>query len=234
MNYTLPRTVISLGGSLIVPESGIDTHFLTQFNNFIRHELTKNPKQQFILVVGGGATARNYRDAGKEVIGHELTTDDMDWLGIHATRLNAHLIRTIFRDLAHKVIIEHYDIIRKAEEPIVVASGWKPGHSTDYCAVMLAHDYQAKTILNLSNISQVCDSDPKNNPNAKPLSQMSWTEFRKLVGDEWSPGLHAPFDPIASKHAEELGLEVVVMSGSDFVNLKHYFNKEPFIGTTIK
>jgi uridylate kinase len=163
----------------------------------------------------------------------KLTRDDLDWLGIHATRLNAQLIRTIFRDIAHPYIIKKYDIIRKVTEPIVVAAGWKPGWSTDYCAVLLAEDYNVKTVVNLSNIKQVYDTDPKANPDAKPIEKISWSDFRKIVGDEWTPGLNAPFDPIAAKKAQELGVTVVVMSGDDFTNIENYFAKKPFVGTTI-
>ena len=35
-----------------------------------------------------------------------VTDEDKDWIGIHATRLNAHLLRTIFRDVADPVVID--------------------------------------------------------------------------------------------------------------------------------
>lgn len=228
------RIIISVGGSLIVPNGGIETTFLTKLNDFIRTQLAQNPRRQFFLVVGGGATARHYRDAGREVVGHELTSEDLDWLGVHSTRLNAHLIRTIFQDIAHPQIIEHYDIIRKANEPVVVASGWKPGWSTDYCATLLAEDYNVGTILNLSNIPQVFDRDPNKFLDATPITSISWEEFRKLVGDEWIPGLNAPFDPIAAKRSEQLGIRVVIMSGSDFDNVKRFFENKDFLGTVVE
>lgn len=227
------KIIISVGGSLIVPQGGINTDFLAKLNTFIRSQLSQYPKRQFFLEIGGGTAARHYRDAGAKVIGHELTRDDLDWLGIHATRLNAQLIRTIFRDIAHPYIIKKYEIIRKVTEPVVVAAGWKPGWSTDYCAMLLAEDYNVKTVLNLSNIKQVYDKDPKEHPDAKPIEKISWADFRKIVGDEWTPGLNAPFDPIAAKKAEEMGVTVVVMSGDDFENIENYFAGKPFIGTTI-
>lgn len=168
-----------------------------------------------------------------EVIGHELTDDDLDWLGIHATRLNAQMLRTIFRDIAHPYIIKNYDIIRKAVEPVVIAAGWKPGWSTDYCAVMLCEDYGVSTVINMSNIAQVYTKDPKVDPSARPIANISWTEFRKIVGNKWSPGLNMPFDPIAAKKSQELGTKVVVL-GNDFTNLKKYFNNETFLGTVIE
>ncbi len=186
------------------------------------------------MVAGGGATARNYRDAGEQVIGHELTRDDLDWLGIHATKLNAHLIRTIFRDIAHQYVIKHYEIIRKVTEPVIIAAGWKPGWSTDYCAVLLCQDYDIRTVVNLSNIDQVYDKDPREFPDAKPIDHLTWQEMKELVGEEWKPGMHAPFDPIASQKAEALGVKVVVLNGHKFDNVEKYLNGEEFVGTVIE
>lgn len=228
------RIIMSIGGSLIVPNGGIDTQFLQKLNKFIRAQLAKNKNRQFFLVCGGGSIARHYRDAGREVIGHELTRDDLDWLGIHATKLNAHLVRTIFRDLAHPYIIKHYEIIRKVTEPIIVAAGWKPGWSTDYDSILLCEDYGVKEVVNLSNIDKVFNKDPKKFPDAKPIDKINWKDFRKIVGDEWIPGINAPFDPVAAKKAQELKVKVVVLNGNNFENLENYFNKKKFVGTVIE
>ena len=116
----------------------------------------------------------------------------------------------------------------------MVASGWKPGRSTDYCATLLCEDYDVRSVVNLSNIAQVCDKDPKKFPDAKPIKNISWTEFRKLTGDVWSPGMNAPFDPIAAMKAQELGVKVAIMSGSDFDNVKNYFEGKEFVGTIVE
>ncbi len=231
-SYT-DKIVISVGGSLVVPNGGINTDFLTKLNNFVREQLAKNPNRQFFLVIGGGATTRHYQHAAKEVIGH-IASEDVDWLGIHVTRLNAHMVRTIFRDIAHPVIIENYEIIRKAPEPVVVAAGWKPGWSTDYDSVLLCEDYGVKTVINLSNIDKAYDKDPNQFPDARPIDKISWAEFRKIVGDEWTPGMNTPFDPIAAKKAEELGVKVVIMNGNNFENLENYIDGHDFVGTVIE
>lgn len=228
------KIVISVGGSLVVPDGGIDTRFLSGFNNFVRGKLAENPNRQFFIVVGGGHIARHYRDAGKAVLGKELSEDDLDWLGIHATRLNAHLLRTIFRDLASPNIIKDYENIRKAEEPVVIAAGWKPGWSTDYDAVLLCEHFGVDTVVNLSNINQVYDKDPRKYPGAKPIKEISWKEFRRLIGGKWIPGMNIPFDPVASKKAEKLGIKVTIMKGGDWKNLEHYLAGKKFIGTIIE
>lgn len=228
------KIVMSIGGSLVIPDGGIDTNFLTNLNKFIRDELAKNPHRQFFLIIGGGSISRHYRDAGREVIGHDLTRDDLDWIGIHATKLNAHLVRTIFRDIAHPFVVKHYEIIRKVTEPVVVAAGWKPGWSTDYCATLLCDDYGIKQMINLSNIDKVYDKDPKKFPDAKSIDHINWEEFKKIVGDEWNPGMNAPFDPIAAKKAEELSLKVAVLNGNNFENVRKYLDGEEFVGTVIE
>ena len=95
----------------------------------------------------------------------------------------------------------------------MVAGGWKPGWSTDYVASIIAQEYGVRTVINLSNIDYVYDSDPKKNKDAKKIAEIKWKEFRKIVGNKWKPGLNMPFDPIASQKGEQLGLEVAIMNG---------------------
>jgi len=222
--------IISIGGSLIAPEPGIDWKFLKEFRQLILQLIKKGNK--FYLIAGGGRTSRNYVAVARRVV--KITAEDLDWLGIHATRLNAHLLRTIFREQAHPQIIKSPTFRLVSREKIVVAAGWKPGWSTDYVATVLAHEYDIKTIINLSNIDYVYNKDPKKFKDAKKLAKISWSAFRKLVGNKWDPGLNAPFDPIASQKSEKLGLEVIIMNGKDINNIKNYFNNKKFKGTVIK
>jgi len=228
--------IISLGGSIVVPKEGIDSKFLKSFRKLIVSEIKKG--KRFVIIVGGGSTARNYRDAADKVI--KLTNDDRDWLGIHATRLNAHLVKTIFREYAHPRINKNPNTKENLNkhfakgEGIMVAAGWRPGWSTDYVATILAGRLKAETIINLSNIDYACDKDPKKHKDAKILKNINWKEFRKIVGDKWDPGLNAPFDPVASKTAEKSGLKVIIMNGRKLKNLKNYFLGKNFKGTVIE
>lgn len=224
--------VLSLGGSLIVPNGGIDVKFLVEFNKFIRKQIAEN-NRRFFIVAGGGATARNYRDAGAGIVG-EITQEDLDWLGIHATRINAHLIRTVFKDLAHPRIIDRYDRLEPdIVEPVVVASGWKPGWSTDFDAVLLAKMYGARMVINLSNVEMVYTKDPKKHPDALPIERTTWTYFRGLVGNDWTPGMNVPWDPVAARKAEAVGLTVIILKGNDISNLERLFNGRSFKGTVV-
>lgn len=226
-----PPIIISVGGSLIVPNSGINTEFLIKLNKLIREEVTNG--KRFMLIAGGGKLARRYQEAGSAVIG-KLTKEDLDWLGIHSTQLNGQLLRTIFQDIANPRVIQHYD--RKLEnwtEPVAIGAGWMPGCSTDYDAVILARDHNAKIIINLSNIDYVFDKDPAKFKEAKPLKNITWEAMEKLVGNKWTPGHNDPFDPIATKLAKSLKLTVVIANGNDMENIKKIINNKSFKGTVI-
>lgn len=229
MKNKKPLVVISLGGSLIAPD-GIDTGLLKEFKDLILDEAKKGTR--FIIVTGGGKIARRYIEAGRTLVGH-LHPEDLDWLGIHATRLNAHLIRTMFRKNANPVVVKRPNRKVSWRENILVAGGWKPGRSTDYVAVMLARVYGAKTVLNLSNISYLYTKDPRVFKNAEPICEISWSAFRKMVGTKWDPGANLPFDPIAARLAEKSKVSVVLVDGRNIENLKLLLSGRGFEGTII-
>ncbi|MBP6924444.1 MAG: UMP kinase [Candidatus Pacebacteria bacterium] len=223
--------VMSVGGSLIVPRE-IDVTFLTNLKGFIDME-TATKSRRFIIIAGGGRTARNYQDAASAV--SELNSNDLDWMGIHATRLNGHLLRTIFRDLAHPVMITNPDDILDVppDVPVVIAAGYRPGSSTDLRAVQIAEKLGATKVINLSNIDHVYTDDPRVNPDAKKIETINWTDFRALIPADWDPGLSSPFDPIAAKVAQKDNLEVAIINGSRLDEVVKYLDGEKFIGTRI-
>ena len=224
--------VLSLGGSLVVPNGGIDTQFLSAFNTFIRNQVSSK-KRRFFIVVGGGVTTRQYQEAARVVRGKKIEDVDLDWIGVHVTRLNAQMVRTIFQDIADQRVIKHYEIILKIDAPVAIAAGWKPGWSTDYCAITLCQDYGIKSAINLTNVDQVYDKDPNKFPDAKPLVNVSWKKYRAIAGDKWIPGMYLPFDPIASKLADELGVTVKILNGKNLDNLARALDDKSFTGTTI-
>ena len=101
--------IISVGGSLIVPKE-IDLDFLNSLKKVVLDYLAKGKK--FVIICGGGQTARVYQKAARSL--SELNSKNLDWLGIEATRINAHLLRAIFYEWAHPDIIKNplpeYDV----------------------------------------------------------------------------------------------------------------------------
>jgi len=225
-------TVLSLGGSIVAPE-GPNAAYLASFSALAREHLAADPDRRLVIVVGGGGPARSWQRAYREAGGRADDHDAQDWIGIMATRLNAQLVKALFGPLCPQEVVTDPTAVSLFMGRVLVAAGWKPGFSTDFDAVLLAERFGATRVLNLSNIAKVYDDDPRKNPDAKPIDSISWAGFRAIVGDEWSPGKNAPFDPIASRKAAELGLEVVCASGADIDNLRRILDGESFVGTVI-
>ncbi len=224
-------TVISLGGSIVAPETA-DAQFLASFVDLIKEQLAADEKRRFILVVGGGGPARAWQKAYRQVVGGG-SDEQADWIGIMATRLNAQLLKAVLGELCPQDIVIDPSQVEPFVGRVLVAAGWKPGFSTDYDAVILAERFQADRVINLSNIAQVYTADPRLNPAAKPIESISWPEFRALVGEDWVPGKNVPFDPVASRQAAKLGLAVVCAAGRDLDNLRRILRGEAFFGTRI-
>ena len=80
---------------------------LKNFKNFVQKW---HRKKKFIIVIGGGQLCRMYQRAASQIT--NINNEDRDWLGIHITRSNAHLLRTIFREIADPVVIDNVDKIK--------------------------------------------------------------------------------------------------------------------------
>lgn len=223
------KIVISLGGSLIVPEE-INVSFLKNFRELILSHVKRGKK--FLITTGGGKTCRKYQEASRLLA--EPSDDDLDWIGIASLRLNAELLRVIFGKDAHYEVVSDLSKDLSFEKPVVVGSAYKPGQSSDWNAVLGAKTIGAKKIINLSNTDYIYDSDPKKNPNAKKIEKISWADYRKLIPKEWKPGMNSPFDPVASELAEKEGISVVALNGRPIDNLANCLDGKEFKGSVIE
>ncbi|ETB64021.1 TPA: UMP kinase [Candidatus Nomurabacteria bacterium] len=223
------KIIISLGGSMVVPENP-DAEFVIKFRDLILNWVSLGKK--FFIIVGGGKVCRIYQDAlSKTIIADK---DMLDWMGIYSTHMNAQFLRLSFGDKAYEGIITDPSVIKNINNDVVIGAGWKPGCSTDMGAVLVAEEIGAKKIVNLSSVDFVYDSDPALNKNAKKIENISWEEYMKIAGDEWNPGMNLPFDPIASKKAKELDLELAFIGGHNLESFNDYLEGKTFSGTTIK
>jgi uridylate kinase len=220
--------IISLGGSLIVPEN-IDVDFLKSFRDLIISYVKKG--RRFVIITGGGKICRKYQEVAKEI--SNASALDLDWIGIASLKLNAELLRVILGDYAHNKVIPDLSSEIPTDRPIIIGSAFGPGRSTDWDAVKSAETLHSKKIINLSNTDYVYDSDPKTNPNAQKIEKISWKDYRTLIPKEWNPGLNTPFDPVASQVAEENGMTVSIMNGRLLQNLAKCLDGEDFVGTVI-
>ncbi len=224
--------VLSLGGSLIVNNDGVNTAYLKKFIALIKKEVKRG--ERFLIVCGGGATARVY-DGAAAAINPAVKDIDLHWIGIGACCINAELLRASFGNLAPPRILRDHatDDIPKGF-PVLVSGAGSPGTSSDGGAVAWAKKAGAGIVFNLTNIDGVYSADPRENKHAEYFSALTWKQYAKVLGMKtWKPNAHAPFDPIASAMAERWGLSAVILDGSDLLNFKRALEGKSFRGTTL-
>ena len=227
--YKMKTFVISLGGSVIIPDA-INVALLKKLRQLILYFVKKG--HRFVLVAGGGRINREYNKAAKKL--GKVKAQDLDWLGIAATKMNAELIRVIFSEYAYEKVVYNPTVKVKTNKKIIVGSGWWPGCSSDKDTVLLAKQFKAKEVINLFDKDYVYDKDPDKFRDAKPFKQIKWFDYLKIIGTKWQPRLSTPFDPEASKLARKSGIKVIILKGTNLNNLANYLAGRKFKGTVIK
>lgn len=222
------RAVIAVGGSIVCPDE-IDVVFLRKFISYIKRQVKKGYK--FVFVIGGGRVCRKYQKAGGEIA--KLKVIEKDMIGIAVTRLNAYFIKTLFGEIAEPDLFDYrHKFSGFKKKSVIIACGWEPGRSTDLDAILAAFDFGLKEAIILGNTPYVYTADPEKDKTAKPLKDLTWKEYSKLVPRKWTPGLHSPVDPVASRFAQKHRLDVIVSDG-DFKNLTNILEDKKFKGTLI-
>lgn len=229
MKYRFEKVVVmALGGSIVYPDE-IDVQFLKNFKKFLAPFLRR--KIKFVLVIGGGKLSRRFQEAAERVT--RMPDEDKDWIGIHATRLNAQLLRTIFRDVADPVVFDIRGKIKKLKHPITIASGWRPGWSTDYVAMQIAADFGVNEAIIAGKPAHVYERDNVKYPDAKSFNELSWAAYRRLIPRKWKPGLHAPVDPVGAALGAREGVKAIIINGRDMKNFQSLLGGRDFKGTVI-
>ncbi len=262
MRHKFSKTIIiALGGSIMYPEA-IDIQFLKNFKKFILKQLkggsplrrNSSEASRFIIVVGGGSIARIYQEAAHKV--SKIADEDKDWLGIHSTRANAHLLRTIFKNVADPVIIDSRDKMKTLKYSVTIASGWRPGWSTDYISIAIAEHFKVREVVIAGKPAHVYPVRSRARAQAPPvgakgratfngvydsnldmehpLLELTWKKYRKLIPAKWKPGLHSPVDPVGAALAEKKGIAAIIMNGKDLKNFKQMLSGKEFKGSIIK
>ena len=225
----MPKTIIlSLGGSLIFPDE-LDTTFLKNFKKTIKKYIKKDYK--FVIICGGGKLARASQQVASK--SRKLSNNELDWLGIYATKINAYLVKSLFENDAEDFVISNPNHKIRLKKSIVVAAGWLPGCSTDYDAVLLAKNLGVKEIVNMSNVDYVYEQDPKKYKDSKKIERIDWKDYLKLISNKWKAGMNVPFDPVAAKEAQSSRIKVVII-GSDLKNFENLLEGKKFRGTWIQ
>ncbi len=222
--------VLSLGGSLIVPED-IDVNYLRKFRKTI---LKNTEKYKFIVACGGGSIARKYITAlRKEKINNKLQS----FSGISATRMNARFMSYFFNQnqeygIPHSTK-ELKQYLKKHDVVFCGALEYKPKQTSDSTAANLAKEF--KTIfINLTNVPGLYNKNPKKHKDAKFIPKISWKEFDKLTNaSKYHPGQHFVLDQTASMIIKKHKIPTYIL-GQNMKQLENVLKNKKFKGTIIK
>ena len=229
MNKEIEDVVISIGGSILLPEDE-DTSRLTDLADMLKENIAK---KNLYLVVGGGRIARQYIYWGRNLGADEAT---LDHLGIETSRLNARLLKIALGKECYPVPAKDFDEAISAGNhyPIVVMGGTHPGHTTDAVAAMLAERLGTKRLINATSVDGVYTSDPKKDEGAKRLEELSYDELIEIVSkSETGAGPNVVFDPLAARIIKRADINTYVLHGTDLGSLESAIRDEDFEGSRI-
>jgi uridylate kinase len=222
--------VISLGGSLIVPKSGIDNRFLLEFKSTIKR---LSRKFKFVIVCGGGSVARTYITSLRSQHVNEYLQSLM---GISITRTNARFMSYLFdsdptegipHDMKHvKSLLHKNDIV------FCGALRYAPHQTSDSTAVKLAN-FLSCPFINMTNTDGLYSSDPRADKNALFISSVSAKDLNAMANkSKFQPGQHFVIDQTAAKVVLDSQVESYII-GKNIKNLVKLINGEKFKGTKV-
>lgn len=224
----MKTVVISLGGSILIPE--LENHLIKDYVPVLK-EIAK--KCRLYVVVGGGGEARRYISVSRNLGIDEGTSDE---IGILITRMNAMLlIASLGEDAYPKVAETHTEAKMFGEsKKIVIMGGITPGQTTDAVAAVLSERVQASVFINATSVDGVYSEDPKKNPKAKKFDTLTPARLLEIVGSTaLVAGSNNVLDIIAARVVERSKIPLVVLDGRKPRNLSDAILKGTFKGTIV-
>ena len=180
------RVIIKLSGEALAGEqgNGINEKVLDLVTDQIK--AVSDLGVEIGIIVGGGNFWR-----GRQ--GKEMDSSTADHMGMLATVINALAIQDALERKGVQTRVQTAIDIIKVAEPyisrkalshlnkgriVIFACGTgNPHFTTDTAASLRAADINAEVLLLAKNVDGIYDSDPKVNPNAKKLEQVSYKEY---------------------------------------------------------
>lgn len=220
---------MSLGGSIVIPDD-VDYKFIKKFKNLI----LKHKNKKFVIVLGGGKTARRYI---KPLAEEKISEIKQCLIGIGITRLNARFLANFFGDAASQHIPSSMKELKNllSKNRIVFAGGLRfvPDNTSDGTAAAVAH-YLKTDLINMTNVKGLYDKDPRKFKDAKFISNISLNDFYKMANKlKYKPGQHFVLDQHASDIIKSYKIKTIILS-NDLKNFENYLNSKKFIGTIIE
>jgi len=224
------RVAISLGGSVVHPQGGLDTDFLSAFRDCIRTYTQDG--YRFVITVGGGALSRRLQEVAQNLA--SPNTDALDMLGITGVSVHSTLLHTIFEDVAYPEVCLA-DAVENAylqQSPVVIVGAKETGKSTDHNAVRAAAAVGIDRVVTVSDVGYIYDADPDMLSDAQPIDTLSLDDYIEMIPDSFSPGLHLPVGPPAARLAKKSDIEIAVVAG-EIQRIQNVLSARSFDGTLL-
>ena len=222
--------VLSLGGSVLMTDDD-DVAYVKRLAVMLAEVASE---RKLLIVTGGGRIARHYIRSARAFGAPERLLDEM---GIAVTRLNARLVSIALGDRSAATPPEDYEaaIAASKDHDVVVMGGVSPGITTDAVAATLAEHAHARLLVNATSVDGAYTADPKVDPGAKRIAEMTHEELVELVSDTPSgAGPNVVFDPTGSRVIANARIALAIVDGRDIENLKAALLGKEFDGTIVR
>ncbi|MFH1425378.1 MAG: UMP kinase [archaeon] len=222
--------VISLGGSLIVPNK-MDLNFLHNF----RKTLKKHYKtHKFVVICGGGAIARKYILVLRK---QDKPKKQLSLAGIRATRMNAKFVMQLFGKEANDTLpITMIDIKNNLPKNNVVISGalrYDHAATSDTTAAKLAK-FLNTSFINMTNTKGFYSANPKTHKNAKFIPNITWKNFHAITSKmKFKAGQNFVLDQHSARIIKKHKIPTYIIEGNNLADLENIIKGKKFTGTLI-
>jgi uridylate kinase len=222
------RIVLRIGGSVVA--SPVNAKLISEYADMMK--ALKSRGHQVVVVVGGGALAREFIGVARSL---GLKQKAQDEIAISASRIFALLflkrIRNVGCEDVSLNVEEAARCVRNGK--IAVMGGLRPGMTTDAVAALVAEAVEAELLVKATDQEGIFDKDPKKHSDAVKLDHMRFEDLTRVcVEDRHKAGIHQIIDPEAIKILKRTRVKVVVVNGFKPENVLMAVEDKP-VGTLI-
>ncbi len=219
--------VISLGGSRIVPNE-VDDRFLLKFKKLI----DSHKSQKFVVVTGGGSTARKYISALRK-LGEGIKAQSLE--GIAITRLHARLMSKFFGKRANEDLPFNMkkveNLLEKNQIVFCGALRYEKKNTSDGTAAKIAGHIKSP-FINLTNVKGLYSADPRKDKKAKFIKKISWKKFSEITNKiKYKAGQHFVLDQTAAKIIQKDKIPTYIVGSLTAID--NILKNKKFVGTII-
>ena len=166
-----PRAMLKISGEAFAGDrgagGGIDFGFIDRLVNELKTVAALDV--QLGLVVGGGNIVR-----GTAASEQGMDRVSADYMGMLATVINALALQDILEKKGVDTRVMRH--LEKGRMVIFAGGTGNPYFSTDTAAVLRALEIEAKVLLKATNVDGVYTADPKKDPEATFLAELSFRD----------------------------------------------------------